>query len=87
MTKIYLHHNFIRQYRKLKKSVKKKFKERRDIFLSDPYHPILNNHPLKGKYEGYCSINIGGDLRAVYKRLNNEAILFAEIGSHSNLYE
>jgi len=84
--KIRFHYNFKRQYRKLRGNEKKKFKERRNIFLIDPYHPLLNNHPLKGKYEGYRSINIGGDLRALYKRLENDVVLFAEIGSHGNLY-
>jgi addiction module RelE/StbE family toxin len=84
--KVRFHSNFKRQYQKLRRGAKKKFKERRSLFLLDPYHPLLNNHPLKGKYEGYRSINIGGDLRAIYKRLGSDVVLFVEIGSHGNLY-
>lgn len=84
--KVRFHHNFRRQYQKLRGGEKKKFKERRDLFLADPYHPLLNNHPLRGKYEGYRSINIGGDLRAIYKHLGQDTVLFAEIGSHHTLY-
>ncbi|MDP3762889.1 MAG: type II toxin-antitoxin system mRNA interferase toxin, RelE/StbE family [bacterium] len=80
------HHNFRRQYQKLRVGEQKRFKERRNLFLADPYHPLLNNHPLRGKYEGYRSINIGGDLRAIYKRLDQNTVLFAEIGPHHALY-
>lgn len=83
--KIKLHKNFKKQYKKLSESEKKKFKERRDLFLQDEFNPILNNHSLKGKYQGYRSINVTGDLRAIYKRETNVAI-FVIIGSHSRLY-
>ena len=84
--RVRFHHNFRRQYQRLRAGEQKRFKERRDLFLADPYHPLLNNHPLRGKYEGYRSINIGGDLRAVYKRLDHDSVLFTEIGPHHTLY-
>ena len=64
---------------------KEKFKNRLMLFGQDEFNPILNNHPLKGKYQGYRSINVTGDLRAIYKRETNVAI-FVIIGSHSRLY-
>lgn len=82
---IKLHKNFIKQYQKLRLSEKIKFKERRNLFLQDEFNPILNNHPLKGKYLGYRSINITGDLRVIYKRLK-DYVIFVTIDSHSNLY-
>lgn len=84
--KIELHHNFIRKHKKLKESAKKKFQERRDLFLGSTYHPLLNNHPLRGKYKGYRSINIGGNLRVIYRHLDDETVIFTEIGSHNYLY-
>ena len=83
--KIKLHKNFEKGYKKLASGEKKKFKERRDLFLQDEFNPILNNHALKGNYLGYRSINVTGDIRAIYKREQNLAI-FVVIGSHSNLY-
>jgi len=82
---IQLHKTFKKQYEKLTQAQKKKFKERRSIFLQDEFNPILNNHALKGKYQGYRSINISGDLRAIYKK-SSEDVLFMAIGSHSRLY-
>lgn len=83
---IFLSKNFIKGYKKLRSGEKKKFKERRDIFLNDPSNPLLNNHALHGKYMGYRSIAVAGDLRIIYKFLDKNAVLFAEIGSHNKLY-
>jgi len=84
--RIYLHKNFEKRYKNLKSSEKKKFKEIRDIFVIDEYNPILNNHPLRGSYQGYRSINITGDLRLIYKKQGG-VIIFVTIDSHSNLYK
>ena len=80
------HRNFDRQYNKLKISEKKKVQERLLLFLQNPYHPVLNNHPLKGKYLDYRSINITGDLRAINKLISDSEVIFVTVDSHSNLY-
>ena len=82
---IQLHKTFRKQYEKLTQAQKIKFKERRSIFLQDEFSPILNNHALKGKYQGYRSINITGDIRVIYIN-SSEDTIFVKIGSHSQLY-
>ena len=82
---IHLHRNFKKSYKKLTESQKYKFKERRNLFMANEFHPILNNHALSGEYEGYRSINITGDLRVLYRR-EGEVVIFVTIDSHSNLY-
>jgi len=81
------HRNFEKQYKKLKIREKNKFKEKIDIFLRDEFNPILNNHPLKGKCKDYRSINITGDMRAIYKREIKDRVIFIAIDKHSNLYK
>ncbi|OGM02186.1 hypothetical protein A2115_01595 [Candidatus Woesebacteria bacterium GWA1_41_8] len=83
--KIKLHRNFEKGYKKLNTGERHKFKERRDLFLLDEFNPILNNHPLKGRYQGYRSINVTGDLRIIY-RPEGEVAIFVAIDIHSNLY-
>ncbi len=53
--------------------------------MEDPFNARLRNHPLLGKYNGYRSIDIRPDLRAVYKDYGDEAI-FVALGTHSQLY-
>lgn len=83
--RIKLHKDFLKQYQRLRENEKKKFKERRDLFLQDEFNPILNNHSLKGKYLGYRSINVTGDLRVIFRKTNQE-VIFVALDSHSNLY-
>lgn len=80
------HKRFVKQYEKLSSKLKLKFDERLKIFIVSPLTPELNNHPLHGEYLGYRSINITGDLRAVYE-IQEESIKFLFIDTHSNLYK
>lgn len=63
------------------------FKNRLLIFEKDKYNASLNNHPLAGQLKDYCSINITGDWRAIFKEWDNgEIIFFVMMGTHSELY-
>jgi addiction module RelE/StbE family toxin len=84
---IILHRNFKGRYKKLKTSEQMRVKERLALFLSDEFNPALNNHPLRGKYNGYRSINITGDLRAIYKFQSPDVRIFVTLGTHHALYE
>ena len=84
--KILFHKNFKSEYRKLSSKIQEKFKERLKLFINDPYSPLLNNHALHGKWQNFRSINITGDIRAIYKPVDNQTVEFVIIDSHSNLY-
>ena len=67
----------------------KRLKERLELFLEHPTHPALRNHKLKGKLKNFCSINITGDIRAIYKIKKHKKELIAEfirLGTHTQLY-
>ena len=82
---IIYHRDFKKSYKKLPPKIKGKLEDRLRLFSKDEFNPILNNHALSGKYKGYRSINISGDLRAVFKRTNND-VMFVKIDSHNKLY-
>lgn len=77
---------FDKQYAKLNLKVKIAFKQRVEIFKSNPFDSRLRNHALKGKYLGYRSIDITGDMRALYTVKGSMIIIFAFVGTHSQLY-
>lgn len=83
---IFTHKNFDKKYKKLPEREKGKFKERRNLFLENQLHPLLNNHALAGRYKGCRSINVSGDLRAIYQVITDDTVLFIDIDRHSNLY-
>lgn len=82
-----LHKNFIKSYAKLPPKIKKHVIQKLEIFKQNPLADVLNNHALLGKYQGYRSINITGDYRAIYLDISEEAVLFVRIGTHSQLYD
>jgi len=77
---------FEKGFKKLTPSQKNRFYDRLSLFEQDPLSRILRNHALKGKWVGYRSIDIAGDLRALYYNDGEKIVIFAFIGSHSRLY-
>lgn len=77
---------------KLKKQnvlIRKSFKQRIVIFSYNPNDSKLNNHPLKNKWQGYRSIDINANWRAIYKEIQvreEKVAYFVAIGTHKELY-
>ncbi len=86
MISINFYKNFSKKLEKISRKDQEKVKQRLILFLKNCYDPTLNNHALRGKYLDYRSINITADLRAIYKRLAEEEVIFVDIDTHSNLY-
>lgn len=87
--KITLHPNFDKAYRKRifqNKKLVKKVDERIKIFQSNPKSPILKTHSLTGEKQGYSSFSITGDIRIIYIQLNEDMVIFHDIGSHNQVY-
>lgn len=84
--KLYFHRDFEKRYKQLKGNEQTRVLERISLFRENPFHPVLENHPLQGKYSGYRSMNIAGDLRAVFKRMREDEYWFVKLGTHSELY-
>lgn len=77
---------FKKHYHKLPSALQARADERLVLFGEDPFHLLLNNHPLHGRYKDKRSINIGGDYRIVYREIETETYLLIDIGTHSELY-
>lgn len=84
--KIDFSNKFKKQLIKSPLKIKIAFKKRFSFFLKDEFHPSLNNHILKGEYQGFHSINITGDWRAIYSKKAN-TFIFEVLGTHSQLYK
>lgn len=76
---------FVKQAQKLSPQVRQQLQDRLAQFSKSPLHRTLHNHALKGRYKEYRSINIAGDLRALYLQKEDEAV-FDALGTHSQLY-
>ena len=68
------------------KNLEKRVFERIDLFQKDFKNKLLNNHCLVGKMKGLNSFSITGDIRVVYQWIDDEKVLFLDIGSHNQVY-
>lgn len=83
----FLSKNFQKQFKKLPKKMKRQAIERLQLLVVDPMEYRLHNHPLAGEWAGHRSIDITGNIRAIYERVDEHVARFVAIGSHSELYE
>lgn len=59
------------------------------MFCRRPNEPLLRNHQLQREWSGFWSININGDIRAIYTEKVEEGTkiaYFITIGTHKELY-
>ena len=80
------HKRFVKQLQKLSPSLREQFYDRLRVFFEDPLHPQLRNHVLHGMYRGSFSIDINGDIRAIYILVREDTIQFTHIGTHHQLF-
>jgi mRNA-degrading endonuclease YafQ of YafQ-DinJ toxin-antitoxin module len=83
--KVGLHRRFIKKFKKLPKSVRLKFVERKNLFVEDKFNPVLNNHSVGKAFPGCRSIDITGDYRVIFED-GGDVATFLKIGTHSELY-
>jgi len=84
--RIFFHKQFEKRFKKLDIKTKKAFYRKLGLLSINTFHSELNNHALKGRYKGYRSINITGDIRAIFIFLSEDSVEFDDIGNHNNLY-
>lgn len=81
------HKTFKKRYKKIPLFIRNSFDNRLHLFEEDPFHSLLNNHPLSGDRKGQWSINVTGDWRAIYIIPKTNTFVFIDINTHSNLYK
>lgn len=70
--------------------IKKAFLETLRLYVVEPDHPALRNHPLHGKFTGFRSIDVTEDYRALFRETTTpggkKIAIFHLIGTHKELY-
>jgi addiction module RelE/StbE family toxin len=80
---------FKRSYKKrIRKRVelRKRFWQRLELFLSNPFAPQLRTHKLSGKLEGQWAFSVDEDCRVVFEFIGQDRVLLIDIGSHGEVY-
>jgi len=87
--KLVWYKSFMRDFKKTSRrnpELKDKLQEALEIFVNDPYHPILGTHKLSGKLKGHHAFGLGYDLRVVFKFIDQEQVALISIGKHEEVY-
>lgn len=66
--------------------IRYQFKNRINVFIKNPTHPILKVHPLKGNLVGLRSFAVSGNYRVIFRILERDNIELISIGTHSQIY-
>ena len=86
---VQLSEEFIEKYKKANIRIRKHIDEKLSIFRKNHQDLSLNNHLLKREYEGYRSIDITADCRAIFEEEVEGGETFAYFiifGTHDELY-
>jgi addiction module RelE/StbE family toxin len=79
---------FVKSYRALPLTAKRRTDPALALFQEDPFHRDLKNHELKGKLKGSRSISAGYDLRIVFS-VNDEGyavVVLVRVETHEQVY-
>lgn len=86
--KVEFTHKFIKIYKRRfssNQAIKERFDQRTRLFVTNPQNPVLKDHQLGGKLQGYRAFSITGDIRVVYYAFEDIAY-FIDIGTHNQIY-
>jgi addiction module RelE/StbE family toxin len=77
---------FQKDFSKLPKRTQEKALLALELFMTESTHQSLRVHALRGKWTGHYSLDVSGDVRALYFIIEIDLVRFVAIGSHSELY-
>ena len=63
-----------------------KFQERLKLFCVNTRNPTLRDHQLIGVMRHYRSFSITGDIRVIYRVIDDNTVAFVDIGTHNQVY-
>lgn len=89
VTRVIFHKTFKKHYRKRIipfSKLAEQFDSKYCLFIQDRTNPILKDHALTGDLQGYRAYWVGGDIRVVYRLINQTNIEFLDVGSHNQVY-
>lgn len=88
--KVQLAPELINKLKKQDVRIRNSFKKAIELFSEDQNNLELDNHELKREWEGFRSIDVTADLRAIYQEASEEdepITYFVALDTHKNLYK
>lgn len=80
------HKNYQKAFDKLPPKQQLKIVETLERFAQNPHDKSIQNHELKGNMKGLRAISAGGDLRLIFREVNNyQLVKFILVGTHNQV--
>ena len=89
MIEIAFENSFKRSYRRKisgNQERQKRFKQKLVLFQNNPFESSLRTHKLSGKLQELWSFSVEYDLRIVFYFVDENKVVFVDIGSHDEIY-
>ncbi len=64
----------------------RKFYEKLELFLNNPFDPQLRTHKLSGRLAGLYSFRVDYDIRVVFYFAEKNHAVFVDVGTHDEVY-
>ena len=78
--------NFDRKFRKLPLILQTKTRKRAHVFARNPFEPTLKTHKLKGELKDVWAFWVDRSYRVTFKFGEKGEVIFADIGTHDEVY-
>lgn len=73
---------FLKSFSKLPTAIRALAKEKDALFRTNPFHPRLRTHKLKGELAGVWSYAVTHSHRVLFRFLHDDEVLYYDIGTH-----
>ncbi|MBV9211126.1 MAG: type II toxin-antitoxin system mRNA interferase toxin, RelE/StbE family [Acidobacteria bacterium] len=67
-------------------SLETRFWQRVEFFKNNPFDSKLRTHKLSGRLKDLWSFSIEYDLRVIFPFIEQDKVVFVDIGSHKEVY-
>lgn len=67
------------------KKLRKQYDKRFNLFMAGHHGQPINDHALTGSMTGLRSFSVSGDVRVVYRELD-DVYEFIDVGTHAQVY-
>lgn len=81
--RVIFYKHFEREIKKVAVAHRVEVKEKIELFISDPHHPILKTHKLTGQMKDFWSFSVNFRIRIIFEYLEDGTAAFLSIGDHS----
>jgi len=73
---------FEKQFNRLPKNLQKIADRKLLLFESNPFHPGLNTHKLKGELSLFWSFCVNDNFRVLFRYLKDNEVIYYDIDTH-----